>query len=51
MIQIQFEREKQRAAAYDGAALIGCCEVQVSETTWTITHTEVDPSYQHNDKG
>lgn len=45
MIQIQFEREKQRAAAYDGAALIGCCEVQVSETTWTITHTEVDPSY------
>lgn len=45
MIQIQFEQEKQRAAAYDGAALIGRCEVQVSDTTWTITHTEVEPSY------
>lgn len=45
MIQIQFEQEKQRAAAYDSATLIGRCEVQMSDTTWTITHTEVDPSY------
>lgn len=45
MIQIRFEQKKQRAAAYDGAALVGRCEVQVSDTAWAITHTEVDPSY------
>lgn len=45
MIRIQFEKEKQRSAAYDGAVLIGRCEAQMSGTTWTITHTEVDPSY------
>lgn len=45
MIQIRFEKDKQRAAAYDGDALVGFCEVQVVDGEWTIPHTEVDSAY------
>ncbi len=45
MIKIIFERDKQRAAAYDGEKTVGFCQVQISDREWTITHTEVDPAY------
>lgn len=45
MIQIQFERDRQRAAAYDGDTLVGFCEIQTTDNAWTIVHTEVDPAY------
>ena len=45
MIEIRFEREQNRSAAYDGNRLIGFCEVQMTDCTWTIPHTEVDLAY------
>lgn len=45
MIEIRFEREQNRSAAYDGNRLIGFCEIQMTDRTWTIPHTEVDPAY------
>jgi predicted GNAT family acetyltransferase len=45
MIQIVFEGEKQRAAAYDGDKTVGRCRFVPSPEGWTITHTETDPVY------
>lgn len=45
MIEIRFVREQNRSVAYDGDRLIGFCEVQMTNRTWTIPHTEVDSSY------
>lgn len=45
MVEIRFEREQNRSAAYDGNRLIGFCEVQMTDCTWTIPHTEVDLAY------
>ena len=45
MIKIIFERDKQRAAAYDGEKTVGFCQVQISDREWIITHTELDPAY------
>ena len=45
MIQIRFEQENQRSAAYDGEVLVGFCTVQMADNCWTIHHTEVDPAY------
>ncbi len=45
MIQIRFEKDKQRSAAYDGDTLAGFCEVQITDSAWTILHTEVDSAY------
>lgn len=46
MIEIIFEKEKNRAIALDGATQIGECDYIESENTWNITHTEVDNHYQ-----
>ena len=42
---IQYEANSNRSAAYDGDHEIGKCCYSVSGNTWTIYHTEVDPSY------
>ena len=45
MIQIRFEKEHTRAAAYDGTTLIGVCTIKQTADGWEIPHTEVDPAY------
>ena len=45
MIQIRFEKENTRAAAYDGTARIGVCTIKQMAAGWEIPHTEVDPAY------
>ncbi len=42
MTSIIIEPDCFRSAAYDGDQLIGVCEY---DNTWTIFHTEVNPSY------
>lgn len=43
MIDIRFE--DSRSAAYDDGKFIGECCFSVEKNTWTLFHTEVDPSY------
>ncbi len=45
MLEIVFEKEENRAAAYADGKLAGVCQFEISGETWTITHTEVDPAY------
>ncbi len=44
-IEIRFEKENQRSAAYDGDLRIGLCEYEIENGNWVITHTETDPAY------
>ncbi len=44
-IEIRFEKENNRSAAYDGDRRIGLCEYEISGGNWVITHTETDPAY------
>ena len=46
MIDIVFEREKNRAIAQDKNNQIGECNYIEVENTWNIIHTEVDNRYQ-----
>ena len=45
MINIVFEPDRHRDAAYDGDKLVGTCTTSPSATTWIIDHTEVNPAY------
>ncbi|MBP3852192.1 MAG: N-acetyltransferase [Erysipelotrichaceae bacterium] len=45
MIDIHFEKDQQRAAAYDHGKQVGVCEIQIVDKEWTIMHTKVDPAY------
>lgn len=45
MIEIVFQEKENRSVAYDGVNEIGECEYSLTDGAWTITHTEVDPSY------
>lgn len=44
-MQILFEREHSRSAAYDGASCIGYAVIEERGGRWVIPHTEVDPAY------
>ena len=44
-MQIQYEAEHCRSAAYDGERRVGVAEFDVQDGRWVITHTEVDPAY------
>lgn len=44
-MQILFEREQSRSAAYDGASCIGYAVIEERGGRWVIPHTEVDPAY------
>ena len=44
-MQIGFEPEHSRTAAYDGETRVGVAELEEAGGRWVITHTEVDPAY------
>lgn len=44
-IDIVFEQDNNRSAAYTDRKQVGECEFSVSENIWTITHTGVRPEY------
>jgi len=44
-MQIRYEAEHCRSAAYDGEKRIGVAEFDARDGRWSITHTEVDPAY------
>ena len=44
-IEIRFEKDLNRSAAYDGDKVIGLCEYEIADGKWVITHTETDPAY------
>ncbi|MBR0374027.1 MAG: N-acetyltransferase [Mogibacterium sp.] len=49
MIEIRFEKEALRAAAYDvqdsASVLVGTCTYEPDGPDWAIMHTNVDPAY------
>ncbi len=44
-MQIRYEVEHGRSAAYDGENRVGIAEFEDADGRWVITHTEVDPAY------
>ena len=44
-MQIVFEPEHFRSAAYDSERRVGVAELEDARGCWVITHTEVDPAY------
>lgn len=45
MIEVRYEKERKRAAAYDGEKQVGECEYAVFGDVWNVYHTGVDPNY------
>ena len=43
-MNIIWEAEARRSAAYDGEKRIGVAEIEEEDGRWVITHTEVDPA-------
>ena len=48
-MNIVFEKERSRSAAYDGASCIGYAVIEERGGRWVIPHTEVDPAYRGQD--
>ena len=46
MIEIKFEKENNKAVAYDNKTAIGECVFIEDGEYWNIVHTEVSPLYQ-----
>ena len=46
MIEIIFDKEKNRAVAYNNTIQVGECDFLETEDYWNITHTEVNNEYQ-----
>ena len=46
MIKIVFEKNENRAVAYDSNIKVGDCDFEEINDIWNITHTEVDSAYQ-----
>ncbi len=44
-VDIRFEADKNRSAAYKGEELIGECDLEKTADGWNIYHTEVSPAY------
>ena len=44
-MQVVFEADRFRSAAYDGETCVGIAECEEQEGHRIITHTEVDPAY------
>ena len=44
-MNIVWEAEARRSAAYDGEKRIGVAEIEEEGGRWVITHTEVAPAY------
>ncbi len=46
MIEIKFDKDKNKSIAYDNDMQIGECDYIETEETWNIVHTEVSNLYQ-----
>ena len=46
MIKIKFDRNNNRAIAFEANIIIGECSFVENEEYWNIKHTEVNNSYQ-----
>ena len=46
MIEIIFEKENNRAVAYDNTIQVGECDFLENQDYWNITHTEINGNYQ-----
>ncbi len=46
MVQVIYEKENSRSAAYDGSVRIGMCQFEDINGIRIIYHTEVLPSYE-----
>ena len=46
MIEIIFDKEKNRAVVYNNTIQVGECDFLETEDYWNITHTEVNNEYQ-----
>lgn len=44
-MNIVFEKERCRSAAYDGTSCVGYAVIEERGGRWVIPHTEVDPAY------
>ena len=44
-MNIVWEAEERRSAAYDGEKCVGFAEIEDEDGRRVITHTEVDPAY------
>ena len=45
MIEIKYEKENNRAAAYDSGKRVGVCHYEDMPGKWIIDHTATDPEY------
>ena len=41
-IEIRYEKDMNRSAAYDGEKRIGLCEYEIEDGKWIITHTDAE---------
>lgn len=46
MINIEFEKDQKRSAAYEDGKEIGFSYFQISPTVWNIYHTEVEEGHE-----
>ena len=46
MIEITFEKDKNRSLAFDNNAIIGECDFVIQKNIWNIVHTVVNSKYQ-----
>ena len=46
MIEIIFEKDKNRTVAFDNNTIIGECDFVIQKNIWNIVHTVVNSKYQ-----
>ena len=46
MIDITFEKDKNRSVAFDNNTIIGECDFVIQKNIWNIVHTVVNSKYQ-----
>ncbi len=46
MIELAYEPDASRTAAYIDGQLIGECDYEVRDGAWYIMHTEMNPAFQ-----
>lgn len=46
MIEIAFEKDKNKSVAFDNNTIIGECDFVIQKNIWNIVHTVVNSKYQ-----
>ena len=46
MVEITFEKDKNRSVAFDNNTIIGECDFVIQKNIWNIVHTVVNSKYQ-----